>query len=79
MTPGPTSSRDDQDNRVSNPPTVINPSEPKNSYNGLQNIMDGTAAAVPGAPVGYVYDYANGAGTGIIRATVQDGVTIFGH
>jgi general secretion pathway protein G len=53
------------------------PTVPKNCMNGLSNVLDAAPAATPGSPVGFVYDYASGGGTGALRATERDGTTIF--
>lgn len=53
------------------------PGVPKNGFNGLSNIHDGPASAAPGGPVGFVYHYASGGGTGALTATERDGMTLF--
>lgn len=52
-------------------------SMPKNPLNNLSTIGDGNGSAAVGAPVGYVYDYNGGNGSGRIYATEADGMTIF--
>jgi general secretion pathway protein G len=53
------------------------PRAPKNGFNNLATVSDGDGTAPAGAPVGFVYDYAGGAGTGKIMATNPDGQSIF--
>ena len=53
------------------------PRAPKNSFNNLSNILNGDGTASAGSACGFVYDYAGGAGTGKIMATLSDGQSIF--
>jgi general secretion pathway protein G len=53
------------------------PRAPRNSFNNLSNVIDGDGTSPAAGSCGFVYDYAGGAGTGNIMATMSDGQTIF--
>ena len=53
------------------------PRAPKNGMNNLSNVVDGDGSSAAGSACGFVYDYAGGAGTGKIMATMSDGTSIF--
>ena len=50
---------------------------PKNPLNGLAAVANGDGTAAAGSAVGFVYDYAAGAGTGKLFGTQADGLAIF--
>ena len=53
------------------------PRAPKNNLNNLSNVVNGDGTSPAGSACGFVYDYAGGAGTGKIMATMSDGTSIF--